>query len=152
MFPSPGQGGGQVLAGTRPASGSDGRLPADRFRQVTVDLCPKLFYSKSDFIDACIESSVSRYLEFQGLKSPLTVFADGQFTPIPTSKSEIFQNKEFTLPEKRLLMKFITSVSKSFAFQTPATLGRDGVMKEGGIDAKMKESTKSGLELEGSWA
>eukprot|EP00397_Hematodinium_sp_SG-2012_P011035 GEMP01011163.1.p1 GENE.GEMP01011163.1~~GEMP01011163.1.p1 ORF type:complete len:430 (+),score=89.69 GEMP01011163.1:363-1652(+) len=116
--------------------------PKPNLWHVTVDLCPKLFYSKSEFIDVCIESSVARYLEFQGLKNPLTVFTD-YFSPIPTSKSEIFQSKELTLSEKRLLMKFITSVSKSYAFQTPATLGRD-----------VREAKTSELrdELEGTWS
>jgi len=121
------------------------------YHQVLVDLCPKLIFSKSDFIDVCIESSVHRYLEFQGLKTALTVYSGDHFTPIPTTKSEIFQNKELTLLEKRLLMKFITSISKSFAYQTPATLGRDS-WNEARQKKKEEEERVDGEEETGSWA
>jgi len=127
-----------------PVTPSSASTESPNFQKVTIDLCPKLFFSKSDFIDVCVESSVSRYVDFQGLKSPLTVFGEGSFTEIPTSKSEIFQSKDLTLREKGLLQKFIKSVTESFAFQTPATLGRD--KREAATGANHAD------EREGSWS
>ena len=72
--------------------------------------------------------------------------SDGLVT-VPLTKSDIFQDPVLTLPEKRMLMKFITSMAPfagSLAFQSAAHLGVDQARKvpkpaeemlEGGSDS-----------------
>jgi len=78
-----------------------------------------------------VESGVARYLEFQGLKSARVLTSQG-LVSVPLTKSDIFQDPNLTLPEKRMLMRFITSMSPfvgSLAFESPAQLGVDQARK-----------------------
>lgn len=99
-----------------------------------VDVVPRTVYGRSDFVDVLVESGVSRYLEFQGLKSAKVLTKTG-LVSVPMTRSEIFQDTLLTPIEKRLLMRFITSMSPivgSLAFQSPAQLGTDQAGKVSG--------------------
>ena len=101
----------------------------------SIDLIPRLMFAKSRFVSLAVESSVSRYLEFQGLKPPLTLWTPpknssgggGNFLVVPTSKQLVFQDQQLTLLEKRSLMKFIQNVASEGAvsFQSAAQMGSD---------------------------
>jgi len=95
----------------------------------SIDLAPRLLFGRSDLVDVLIESGVARYLEFQGLRAAKVLTSAGLAT-VPITKSEIFQDPVLSLPEKRALMKFITSMMPfvgSLAFESPAQLGVDRV-------------------------
>eukprot|EP00419_Tripos_fusus_P051362 CAMPEP_0172840232 /NCGR_PEP_ID=MMETSP1075-20121228/29153_1 /TAXON_ID=2916 /ORGANISM="Ceratium fusus, Strain PA161109" /LENGTH=740 /DNA_ID=CAMNT_0013684019 /DNA_START=45 /DNA_END=2270 /DNA_ORIENTATION=+ len=119
----------------------------------SVDLAPRLLFGRSDLVDVLVESGVSRYLEFQGLKSARVLSSHG-LVSVPLTKSDIFQDPVLSLPEKRALMRFITSMTPfvgSLAFESPAQLGVDRVHKVPGPN----ENASSGLEgvdLEQPWA
>ncbi|CAJ1432689.1 unnamed protein product, partial [Effrenium voratum] len=93
----------------------------------SLDLTPRLLYGRSDEVDVLIESGVARYLEFQGLKFTRVLTSNG-LASVPLTKSEIFQDAHLSKAEKRLLMRFITSIQpfvSSLAFQSAAQLGVD---------------------------
>ncbi|CEL97118.1 unnamed protein product [Vitrella brassicaformis CCMP3155] len=96
--------------------------------QFCVDVCPRLLYCRSDLVDILLRSGVSRYLEFKGMEGLFT-WSDGDWFRLPFSRSDIFQSSALSLIEKRLLMKFLTSLTaaqSSAAFHTPKALqGRD---------------------------
>lgn len=97
----------------------------------SVDLVPRLLFGRSELVDVLVESGVSRYLEFQGLKSARVLTRQGLMS-VPLTKSEIFQDPVLTLSEKRTLMRFMTSLTPfagSLAFESPAQLGVDQARK-----------------------
>ena len=47
-------------------------------------------FAHSPFVDVLVESSVARYLDFQGLKR--IYHFDGELLAVPLSKAEIFQD------------------------------------------------------------
>lgn len=103
-------------------------------------------------MDVLVESGVARYLEFQGLKSARVLSANGLLA-VPMTKSEIFQDPVLTLPEKRTLMRFITSMMPfvgSLAFNSPAQLGVDHAMKVQGPNDPAASITE-GADFEEPW-
>jgi len=117
-----------------------------------IDLAPRLLFARSGFVDVLVESGVARYLEFQGLKSARVLSANGLLT-VPMTKSEIFQDPVLTLPEKRTLMRFITSMMPfvgSLAFNSPAQLGVDQAAKVQGPSDPVT-NLPEGVDMEEPW-
>merc|ERR1719331_2247774 len=117
-----------------------------------IELVPRLLFSRSSLVDVLVESGVARYLEFQGLKSARVLSTDGLLS-VPMTKSEIFQDPVLTLPEKRTLMRFITSMMPfvgSLAFNSPAQLGVDQAAKVEGPSDPVT-SLPDGVDLEEPW-
>ncbi|CAJ1365127.1 unnamed protein product [Effrenium voratum] len=118
----------------------------------SLDLTPRLLYGRSDEVDVLIESGVARYLEFQGLKFTRVLTSNG-LASVPLTKSEIFQDAHLSKAEKRLLMRFITSIQpfvSSLAFQSAAQLGVDQAGKvKPAADADALKALN--LDLDSSW-
>lgn len=110
--------------------------------QFSVDIVPRLLFGRSQLVDVLVESGVARYLEFQGLQSARVLTPQG-LVSVPLTKSEIFQDPVLTLPEKRLLMRFITSMTPlSLSFQSAAQVGVDQA-------GKVQQPAAGGGALEG---
>lgn len=75
-------------------------------RNFSLDLIPKVIFSKSKSVNYCLDSGVSFYVEFQTISNNY-IFLNDKFLKIPFSKSEVFMNTELTLKEKRNLVKII---------------------------------------------
>ncbi|XP_007940910.1 rab proteins geranylgeranyltransferase component A 2 [Orycteropus afer afer] len=76
-------------------------------RRFNIDLVSKLLYSQGLLIDLLIKSNVSRYAEFKNVTRILT-FWEGKVEQVPCSRADVFNSKELTMVEKRMLMKFFT--------------------------------------------
>lgn len=76
-------------------------------RRFNIDLVSKLLYSQGSLIDLLIKSNVSRYAEFKNVTRILT-FQEGKVEQVPCSRADVFNSKELTMVEKRMLMKFLT--------------------------------------------
>ncbi|XP_015743241.1 rab proteins geranylgeranyltransferase component A 1 isoform X1 [Python bivittatus] len=76
-------------------------------RRFNIDLISKLLYSRGLLIDLLIKSNVSRYAEFKNV-THILVFRDGKVEQVPCSRADIFNNKQLTMVEKRMLMRFLT--------------------------------------------
>lgn len=76
-------------------------------RKFNIDLVSKLLYSQGLLIDLLIKSNVSRYAEFKNVTRILT-FREGKVEQVPCSRADVFNSKELTMVEKRILMKFLT--------------------------------------------
>ena len=76
--------------------------------KILVDLMPQFVYGNSTMIDILVKAKVGQYLEFQLLKTFYMIRKDG-LQLAPMSREDIFSNKEFSLVEKRRLMKFLTN-------------------------------------------
>uniref|UniRef100_A0A8C3VJW3 Rab proteins geranylgeranyltransferase component A n=1 Tax=Catagonus wagneri TaxID=51154 RepID=A0A8C3VJW3_9CETA len=76
-------------------------------RRFNIDLVSKLLYSQGLLIDLLIKSNVSRYVEFKNVTRILT-FREGRVEQVPCSRADVFNSKELTMVEKRMLMKFLT--------------------------------------------
>lgn len=76
-------------------------------RTFNIDLVSKLLYSQGSLIDLLIKSNVSRYAEFKNV-TRILAFREGKVEQVPCSRADVFNSKELTMVEKRMLMKFLT--------------------------------------------
>ncbi|NWW41308.1 RAE1 geranylgeranyltransferase, partial [Panurus biarmicus] len=76
-------------------------------RRFNIDLVSKLLYSRGLLIDLLIKSNVSRYAEFKNATRVLA-FREGRVEQVPCSRADIFNSRQLTMVEKRMLMKFLT--------------------------------------------
>ncbi|XP_031246346.1 rab proteins geranylgeranyltransferase component A 2 [Mastomys coucha] len=76
-------------------------------RRFNIDLVSKLLYSQGSLIDLLIKSNVSRYAEFKNV-TRILAFREGKIEQVPCSRADVFNSKELTMVEKRMLMKFLT--------------------------------------------
>uniref|UniRef100_A0A8D2QIG7 Rab proteins geranylgeranyltransferase component A n=1 Tax=Zonotrichia albicollis TaxID=44394 RepID=A0A8D2QIG7_ZONAL len=76
-------------------------------RRFNIDLVSKLLYSRGLFIDLLIKSNVSRYAEFKNATRVLA-FRQGRVEQVPCSRADVFNSRQLTMVEKRMLMKFLT--------------------------------------------
>ncbi|XP_029786648.1 rab proteins geranylgeranyltransferase component A 1 isoform X3 [Suricata suricatta] len=76
-------------------------------RRFNIDLVSKLLYSRGLLIDLLIKSNVSRYAEFKNITRILAL-RDGRVEQVPCSRADVFNSKQLTMVEKRMLMKFLT--------------------------------------------
>ncbi|KAK7503808.1 hypothetical protein BaRGS_00004931 [Batillaria attramentaria] len=77
------------------------------WRRFSLDLTPKLLYCAGSMVELLIASDVAKYCEFRTVSRVLTV-RDNKLEKVPCSRSDVFASKAISLPEKRLLMKFLT--------------------------------------------
>lgn len=101
-------------------------------RRFSVDLLPRLLFSKSPVIDTLVRSGVNRYLEFKAVDAcymwandSLTRVSFDRFAnclnkiivdassiiQVPSSKSDMFRDESLSLLQKRALMKFFTTLN-----------------------------------------
>lgn len=76
-------------------------------RKFNLDLCPKILYSSGSLVQLLISSNICRYAEFRAVDRIFTQF-EGQLLSVPCSRSDVFNTKDLSIVEKRLLMKFLT--------------------------------------------
>ncbi|NWZ63638.1 RAE1 geranylgeranyltransferase, partial [Acrocephalus arundinaceus] len=76
-------------------------------RRFNIDLVSKLLYSRGLLIDLLIKSNVSRYAEFKNATRVLA-FQEGKVEQVPCSRADVFNSRQLTMVEKRMLMKFLT--------------------------------------------
>ncbi|XP_077617927.1 rab proteins geranylgeranyltransferase component A 2 [Crocuta crocuta] len=76
-------------------------------RRFNIDLVSKLLYSQGLLIDLLIKSSVSRYAEFKNV-TRILAFREGKVEQVPCSRADVFNSRQLTMVEKRILMKFLT--------------------------------------------
>lgn len=76
-------------------------------RRFNIDLVPKLLFSRGSLVELLISSNISRYAEFRAVDHVLTSF-ESVLKIVPSSRSDVFNSKELTVVEKRLLMKLLS--------------------------------------------
>ncbi|KAM5221227.1 rab proteins geranylgeranyltransferase component A 1 [Ctenodactylus gundi] len=76
-------------------------------RRFNIDLVSKLLYSRGLLIDLLIKSNVSRYAEFKNV-TRILAFRDVRVEQVPCSRADVFNSKQLSMVEKRMLMKFLT--------------------------------------------
>uniref|UniRef100_A0A023G972 Putative gdp dissociation inhibitor n=1 Tax=Amblyomma triste TaxID=251400 RepID=A0A023G972_AMBTT len=76
-------------------------------RKFNLDLAPKLLFSRGPLVELLISSNIARYAEFKALTRILTLHNEG-LQQVPCSRADVFNSKNVTVVEKRMLMKFLT--------------------------------------------
>ncbi|XP_067404487.1 rab proteins geranylgeranyltransferase component A 1 isoform X2 [Emydura macquarii macquarii] len=79
-------------------------------RRFNIDLVSKLLYSRGLLIDLLTKSNVSRYAEFKNV-TRILAFREERVEQVPCSRADVFNSKQLTMVEKRMLMKFLTFCS-----------------------------------------
>lgn len=87
-------------------------------RQYSICLCPTIIPSIGPFIDALIQSGVSKYSGFRLLERVAVYDGAGGFKSVPGSKEDVFKNKDISLIQKRRLMRFLTFAVGDFEQST----------------------------------
>ena len=62
-------------------------------------------------VDLLVSSNISRYAEFKAVTRILTII-DDNVVEVPVSRGDIFNNKDVSVIDKRMLMKFMTFCSE----------------------------------------
>lgn len=65
-------------------------------------------------MDSLVASGVSRYSGFKLLESIAVFDQPSKVKPVPTSKEDVFKNKELSLVDKRRLMRFLLFAAGEF--------------------------------------
>lgn len=66
-------------------------------------------YARGNFIELLISSNIARYSEYRNVNKVLTWLND-HLEVVPCSRSDIFANNKVSVIEKRMMMKFLTSL------------------------------------------
>ncbi|KAF7776099.1 hypothetical protein Agabi119p4_4492 [Agaricus bisporus var. burnettii] len=77
-------------------------------RQYSICLCPTIIPSTGPFIDALVQSGVSKYSSFRLLERIAVYDGSGGLKNVPGSKEDVFKNQDISLIQKRRLMRFLT--------------------------------------------
>ncbi|KAK4014698.1 rab proteins geranylgeranyltransferase component A 1 [Daphnia magna] len=77
-------------------------------RKFNFDISPKLLYSRGEMVEVLINSGICRYAEFKNVSGIYTFDAsEGCLLPVPCSRADVFNSKDISMVEKRLLMKVL---------------------------------------------
>jgi Rab proteins geranylgeranyltransferase component A len=83
-------------------------------RQYSASLAPSIIPSTGPLISSLVSSGVSRYGSFKLLERIALYDRPGCVTNVPSTKEDIFKNKQLSLVEKRRLMRFFTFAAGEF--------------------------------------
>ncbi|KAJ7122996.1 GDP dissociation inhibitor-domain-containing protein [Mycena epipterygia] len=86
----------------------------EQARAYSLSLSPSLIPSNGPLIDALVASGVAKYGGFRLIERVCVYDASGTVKPVPGSKEDIFKSKEFSLVEKRRLMRFLMFAAAEF--------------------------------------
>ncbi|CAH1777558.1 unnamed protein product [Owenia fusiformis] len=78
-----------------------------QWRKFNLDLAPKILFSRGAMVELLISSDIAKYCEFKTVTRVLT-HMDGNIKMTPCSRADVFANKEISMIEKRMMMKFLT--------------------------------------------
>ncbi|KAG8888459.1 Rab proteins geranylgeranyltransferase component A [Tulasnella sp. 332] len=92
-------------------------------RQYSISLMPTIIPAMGDIISALVGSGVSRYGGFKLLEA-VGVYDAGHIRRVPSSKEDVFKDRDMSLIEKRRLMKFLIFASGQFE-QAPELQGQE---------------------------
>ncbi|CAG2229809.1 CHM [Mytilus edulis] len=81
------------------------------WRKFNLDLTPKLLYCGGSMVQLLITSDIAKYCEFKTVTRMLTLL-DGKLEKVPCSRADVFNSKDVSMLEKRMLMKFLTSCAE----------------------------------------
>ncbi|CAL1701889.1 unnamed protein product [Somion occarium] len=85
-----------------------------RSRTFSISLSPTIIPSVGPLVDSLVASGVSRYGGFKLLESIAVFDQPSKVKPVPTSKEDVFKNKELSLVDKRRLMRFLLFAAGEF--------------------------------------
>ena len=69
----------------------------------------QILYSRGEMVEVLISSGICRYAEFKNVSHIYMYDAsEKRLVPVPCSRADVFNSKEITMVEKRLLMKSLT--------------------------------------------
>lgn len=77
-------------------------------RKFNIDLTPKLLFAAGKLVDLLVSSNICRYAEFRAIDRISTLY-NGELLNVPSSRTDVFNTKDLSIVEKRLLMKLLTS-------------------------------------------
>jgi len=92
----------------------DGNTSLSHSRYYSISLCPSVIPSVGPIISSLISSGVSKYGGFKLVDSVGIYSHPGTVKSVPSSKEDIFKNKQLTLVDKRRIMRFLTFAMSEF--------------------------------------
>jgi RAB protein geranylgeranyltransferase component A len=83
-------------------------------RQYSLSLSPTLIPSNGSLITSLVRSGVAKYGGYRLLEGVGVYTQPGTFTRVPSSKEDVFKDRNLSLLEKRKLMKFLMFAGSEF--------------------------------------
>jgi hypothetical protein len=83
-------------------------------RQYSLSLSPSIVPSVGPLISSLVSSGVARHTDFRLLERVGIYHPSGQVGLVPSSKEDVFKNKNLSLVEKRRLMRFLIFAAGEF--------------------------------------
>jgi len=77
------------------------------WRRFNIDLSPKLLLSRGSMVDLLVSSDIAKYADHRVVSRVLTR-QNAELKQVPCCRADVFNSKEVSVLEKRLLMKFLT--------------------------------------------
>lgn len=118
-------------------------------RHYALSLRPALLPATGAMIEALVRSNVASYATFRLLEH--VCIYDGALSRVPSSKSEIFKQREISLADKRRLMRFIERVAPAPDGTPAAPEAPDGsiesVLSETGVEQHLRKALLYGVCL-----
>ena len=115
-----------------------------------VDLIPKLVFCEGDLIQLLLGSGAHHYTEFKHIQGPF-VAVNNKLRQVVCSKSDIFKDRNLTLPQKRSLMKFlnicIDAATRGDEQVFPPDVPLRRAMEEQGLDKELQDILLAGILL-----
>ncbi|KAJ8904928.1 hypothetical protein NDN08_001442 [Rhodosorus marinus] len=77
--------------------------------KASVDITPRPLFCNGTMVNLLVKSGGGDYVDFKALNASFLDFGDtpGGIQRVPQSRSEVFQSRLISAPEKRLLMRFV---------------------------------------------
>lgn len=102
-----------------PSTAADALSP-DVEPRIHIDLAPQLLMGAGPMVELLAKTRVGHYLDFRALDAIFLAFPADGLRRVPASRSDIFRDRFLTMPEKRLLMRFLKGADPSLGDPTGA--------------------------------
>lgn len=74
-----------------------------------LDLVPRPIMSSGEMVETLVRTNVGHYIDFRGVDGLYVQFPGSSgLQRVPGSRADVFQNSFVSMPEKRLLMRYVT--------------------------------------------
>ncbi|CAN8063058.1 unnamed protein product [Agarophyton chilense] len=101
------------------------RLPCSRsaenlssIQSCLLDLVPRPIMSAGNMIELLVRTNVGHYVDFRAIDALYVQFTGSTgLRRVPGSRADVFQNSFITMPEKRLMMRYVTRCYESISAQ-----------------------------------
>ncbi|KAI0563402.1 GDP dissociation inhibitor [Gracilaria domingensis] len=105
-----------------------------------LDLVPRPIMSEGNMIELLVRTNVGHYVDFRAIDALYVQFpgSDG-LQRVPGSRADVFQNSFITMPEKRLMMRYVTRCYETILSRKEQFQGDENFTEKEEDDVSLQE-------------